>query len=55
MSFTLGLDSFEKISAVEGIGLSPALKRDFREFDRKGLSAEQRRRAIRAKYGRNPT
>ena len=52
--FILGLENFETISSVEGIRLSAELKRDFREFDRQGLSAAERRRAIRTKYGRKP-
>jgi hypothetical protein len=41
--YVLGRASFARISAVEGIRLSPAMEADFREFDRKGLSAPQRR------------
>jgi hypothetical protein len=40
------------INAVEGLHLTEEMRRDFREFDRRGLSAEERRRAIAAKYGR---
>ena len=53
-SLTLGRDGFAKISAVDGIQLTPEMKRDFREFDRKGLSPAERRRAIASKYGKNP-
>jgi len=53
--FALGRDSFAKISAVEGIRLTREMKQDFREFDRKGLSAAERRRAIVNKYGRKAT
>jgi hypothetical protein len=53
-SLTLGRDSFAKISAVEGVHLTPEMKRDFREFDRKDLSPAERRRAIASKYGKNP-
>jgi len=49
--FILGRQSFAKISAVEGIHLTDSMKKDFREFERKGLSAEQRRQMISAKYG----
>ncbi len=49
--FKVGRRAFEKISAVEGIHLSPEMARDFGEFDRKGLSAEKRRKAIARKYG----
>jgi hypothetical protein len=50
--FTLGRQGFAKISAVEGIKMSRAMDAEFREFDRKGLSPEQRRKAIAAKYGK---
>jgi hypothetical protein len=45
-SFTLGRGGFARISAVEGIRLSPEMERRFREFDRLGLSAGDRRKAI---------
>jgi hypothetical protein len=50
--FKLGRRAFEKISAVEGIHLSGEMLKDFGEFDRKGLSAEARRKAIARKYGK---
>ena len=53
-SFTLGRGLFEKISAVEGIHLSRVLRADFDEFDRLGLPADERRRVLLMKYGRNP-
>jgi hypothetical protein len=49
-SFILGRDGFAKISAVEGIRPSRRMDADFREFDRKGLSAEERRSALTGKY-----
>ena len=48
---TIGRNGFSKISAVEGIRTSPRMDADFREFDRKGLSAEERRRELTGKYG----
>ncbi len=42
----LGHGWFETISAVEGIKLSPRAKKRAVEFDRQGLSHEERRRAI---------
>jgi hypothetical protein len=42
----LGRERFAKISAVEGIELTPAMKRRVAEFDRRGLSGEERRRSI---------
>ena len=50
--FTLGREAFAKISAVEGIALTPGMKEDFRAFEREGLSAEERRAALVRKYGR---
>jgi hypothetical protein len=46
----IGLARFEKISAVEGIRLSDEMKRTFAEFDRRGLTSAQRRRAILQKF-----
>jgi hypothetical protein len=37
--FVLGRERFEKISAVEGIELSGAMKKRIRDSDREGLSA----------------
>jgi len=42
----LGRGWFETISAVEGIKLSPRAKKRLADFDRLGLSHEERRRAI---------
>jgi hypothetical protein len=42
----LGAAWGEKISAVEGIKLTPAAKKRSAELDRRDLSPEQRRRAI---------
>ena len=44
--FTLGRDRFARISAVEGIALTPDMRALFERFDREGLSADERRRAI---------
>jgi hypothetical protein len=49
-----GRDGFARISAIEKVSLTPEMKKDFREFDRRGLSAEQRRTRIARKYGRKP-
>jgi len=43
---TLGRKRFAKISAVEGIELTPAMRRRANEFDLRGASAEERRRSI---------
>ena len=49
---TIGRRGFAKISAIEGMELSPEAEEDFREFDRLGLSPAARRRALLRKYGR---
>ena len=51
-TFVVGRRTFAKISAIEGITLSAQAENDFREFDRRGLSAAERRKALRRKYGR---
>lgn len=50
--FILGRARLEKISAVEGIKTSDATRRMFAEFDRKELTAEERRRAIFEKHAK---
>jgi hypothetical protein len=50
--FVLGRDRFAKISAVEGVHLTPDMQQDLEEFDREGLSAAERRKRIALKYGR---
>jgi hypothetical protein len=42
----IGRERFAAISAVEGIKLTPEMERRAAELDRKGLSAEERIRAI---------
>jgi hypothetical protein len=42
----IGRERFAKISAVEGIQPSGAMKKRVAQFDRDGLSAAERRRAI---------
>jgi hypothetical protein len=49
---TLGLAGFAKISAVEGIRLRASSKKMFADFDRKGLSPAERRRAIFEKHAK---
>jgi hypothetical protein len=48
--FVVGAAGFANISAVEGIRLKPAMKKRGIEADRKGLSAEETRRAIICSY-----
>lgn len=50
--YTIGRHGFAKISAVEGIRITSEMAEDLREFDRKGLSGDERRRAISRKYGK---
>ena len=42
----IGRERFATISAVEGIRLTPEMERRVAEFDRKGLTPEERIRAI---------
>ncbi len=48
---TLGLGAFEKISAVEGLRLTPEMKRDLQQLDAAPMTAAERTRFITAKYG----
>ncbi len=52
MGFVVGRSGFAKISAVEGVKLTREMHKDLQEFDRKGLSAEERRKAIARKYAK---
>lgn len=49
--FILGRAAFDRISAVEGLRRDAASDAMFADFDRRDLSAEERRRAIRARHG----
>jgi hypothetical protein len=44
--FVIGRDSFGKISAVEGIRLTPTMKQRATDAEHKGLSAEEYRQTI---------
>jgi hypothetical protein len=48
--FVIGRDSFGKISAVEGIRLTPTMKKRAADAERKGLSAEEYRGTIANSY-----
>jgi hypothetical protein len=50
--YIIGRSGFAKISAVEGIRTTAAMDEDFREFERRGLSADERRKLISRKYGK---
>ena len=51
-NFTLGRLAFARISAVEGVRLTPEMENDLREFDKRGLSGSERRRVILEKYAK---
>ncbi len=51
-SMTLGRDPMAKIAAVEGIYLSPELKRTLEDLDRAGASGDERRRSIARQFGK---
>ena len=48
--FVLGRERFARISAVEGIALTDEMRAILERFDREGLSADERRRAILARF-----
>lgn len=48
--FVLGRDRFARISAVEGVVLTAEMREMLERFDREGLSAAERRRAILARF-----
>ena len=50
--FTLGRLAFEKISAVEGIRLDPAMKRDLHRSAKEAATPEAARRMLAEKYGK---
>jgi len=50
--FVLGLKAFEKISAVEGIKLSPEMRRDLQKIEDKPDDSEATKRLLLEKYRR---
>jgi hypothetical protein len=50
--FVVGGKASAKISKVEGMTLSKDMRSIFRDFDRKGLSADARRTKLIGKYGK---
>lgn len=50
--FVVGGKASAKISKVEGMSLSKDMRATFRDFDRKGLSADARRVKLVEKYGK---
>ena len=53
-SFILGRAAFDRISAVEGLRRDAASEAAFAEYDRRDLTDEQRRQAIRLRHGVMP-
>jgi hypothetical protein len=51
-AYTVGRHAFARISAVEGIRLTDSMDEDFREFERQGLSSQERRAALSKKYAK---
>lgn len=51
-TYVVGEVAAKTISAVEGIYLSQAMARDFRELDRLKLSADDRRQWLMSKYAK---
>jgi hypothetical protein len=50
--YVIGRRAFARISAVERVHLTAGMEDDFREFERQGLSAVERRKVIGRKYGK---
>jgi hypothetical protein len=48
----IGRTAAAKINAVEGIRLTPDMRRMFKEFDEQGLTAPQRRRLLAQRFGK---
>ncbi|KPP80912.1 MAG: hypothetical protein HLUCCA04_12145 [Oceanicaulis sp. HLUCCA04] len=48
--FVLGRQAFARISAVEGLVLTPGMQADFAELDRAQADAATRRRQLRKRY-----
>lgn len=51
--YVIGRQRFAKISAIEGIQITPSMDADFREFDRQELPAGERRKLIARKYAKS--
>lgn len=47
----IGLQAFEKVSAVEGLHLTRDMKKTFSTLERRGASAAEKRAAIIKRYG----
>lgn len=53
-TFVLGASHFDKISAVEGLTPTRGMLKDFQSMDERGLSADERVKFLKSKYGRMP-
>jgi hypothetical protein len=51
--FVIGMERFTRISAVEGIKPTAAMKKRSERFEREGLSPAQRRKEIIKAYTKN--
>jgi 5S rRNA maturation endonuclease (ribonuclease M5) len=51
-TLVVGAKASESISKVEGLSLSKDMRAMFRDFDRKGMSADARCAALLGKYGK---
>ena len=49
-SFTVGRGSMDKLNAIEGTRISTEFRRALNDFDRRGVSADQRRREIEQRF-----
>lgn len=50
--FVLGRQAFARISAVEGLYLTPDMQAEFAELDQRGADAATRREQLRKRYTR---
>ncbi len=50
--YMIGRKGFAKICAVEGIRITAAMEADFRAFEKRGLTAGERRKVLASKYGK---
>lgn len=51
-TIVIGRSGGSKINAVEGVVLSPEMRKLFRSFDKDGLSPNERRARLAARYGK---
>lgn len=51
--FKLSRTSIRKINAVEGIDLDGRIEKQLEEYDRRGLTPDERRKAVRDKFAKS--